>query len=153
LILDKGIKVILILIILCFFNGATFSYEKEVPFTQEDRDRIIRLEEGLKSVNQRIDDTNKRLEEGLKSVNQRIDDINKRIDELRDFLLWGFGLLFGGMGLLIGFVLWDRRTALAPAIRKNKELEEREEKLERALKKLAEKDPKVAEILKDLGLL
>jgi len=72
---------------------------------------------------------------------------------MRDFLLWGFGLLFGGMGLLIGFVLWDRRTALAPAIRKNKELEEREEKLERALKKLAEKDPKVAEILKDLGLL
>jgi len=139
LILDKGIKVILILIILCFFNGATFSYEKEVPFTQEDRDRIIRLEA--------------KVEEGLKSVNQRIDDINKRIDELRDFLLWGFGLLFGGMGLLIGFVLWDRRTALAPAISKNKELEEREEKLERALKKLAEKDPKVAEILKDLGLL
>jgi len=123
LILDKGIKVILILIILCFFNGAIFPYEKEVPFTQEDRDRIIRLEEGLKSVNQRIDDTNKRLEEGLKSVNQRIDDtnkrieeglksVNKRIDELRDFMLWGFGLLFGGMGLLIGFVLWDRRTAL-----------------------------------------
>ena len=155
--MDKGIKVILILIILCFFNGNIFSSEKEVPFTQEDRDRIIRLEakveEGLKSVNQRIDDTNKRLEEGLKSVNQRIDDINKRIDELRDFMLWGFGLLFGGMGLLIGFVLWDRRTALAPAIRKNKELEEREDKLERALKKLAEKDPKVAEILKDLGLL
>jgi peptidoglycan hydrolase CwlO-like protein len=162
--LVKGIKGISILIILCLFNLATFTYGKEVSFTQEDRDRIIRLEikveEGLKSVNRRIDDinkriddtnkriddTNKRIEEGLKSVNQRI-------DELRDFMLWGFGILFGGMGLLIGFVIWDRRTALAPAIRKNKELEEREEKLERALKELAEKDPKVAEILKHIGLL
>ena len=130
--LVKGIKGISILIILCFFNLATFTYGKEVSFTQEDRDRIIRLEI--------------KVEEGLKSVNQRI-------DELRDFMLWGFGILFGGMGLLIGFVIWDRRTALAPAIRKNKELEEREEKLERALKELAEKDPKVAEILKHIGLL
>jgi len=30
---------------------------------------------------------------------------------------------FGGMGILIGFVIWDRRTVLAPAIKKNKELE------------------------------
>ena len=147
--LNKGIKGIAVLIILFFFNGAIFPYGREVPFTQEDRDRIIRLEEGLKSVNQRIDDLNKRIDD----VNKRIDDINKRIDELRNFMLWGFGILFGGMGILIGFVIWDRRTALAPTIKKYKELEERGEKLERALKELAEKDPKVAEILKHIGLL
>jgi len=32
---------------------------------------------------------------------------------------------FAGIFALIGFVLWDRMTALAPAIRKNRELEER----------------------------
>lgn len=143
----KEIKRIFILVILSILlNISTFSYAKEIPFTQDDRDRLIRLEtkvdEGLKAVNQRIDDTNR-----------RIDDTNRRIDELRALILWGFGILFGGMGILIGFVIWDRRTALAPAIKKNKELEEREERIERALKELAEKDPRVAEALKHVGLL
>jgi len=135
--------VITTFIILC---APTVSFPKAIPFTQDDRDRLIRLEtkleEGLKATNQRIDDLNK-----------RIDDLNKRIDGLQTFMLWGFGILFGGMGILIGFVIWDRRTALAPAIKKYKELEEKEEKIEKALKELAEKDPKIAEALKHVGLL
>ncbi len=129
------------------------AFAKEVSFTHDDRDRLKRLEarldEGLKAINQRIDDTNKRIDD----TNKRIDDTNKRIDELRDFMLWGFGILFGGMGILIGFVIWDRRTALAPAIKKNKELEEREERLERALREYAKKEPGLAEVLKNLGLM
>ena len=123
-------------IILCV---PTVSFAKAIPFTQDDRDRLIRLET--------------KLEEGLKATNQRIDDLNRRIDGLQTFMLWGFGILFGGMGILIGFVIWDRRTALAPAIKKYKELEEKEEKIEKALKELAEKDPKIAEALKHVGLL
>lgn len=53
---------------------------------------------------------------------------------------------------LIGFVLWDKRTVLAPAIRKNQELKERESKMELALKDYAEKEPKLREILKHIGL-
>jgi hypothetical protein len=136
------------------FMSQTHAYAKNVQFTQEDRDRLIRvetrIEEGLKAVNQRIDDLNS-------SLNKRIDDLNsdlnKRIDELKDFMLWGFGILFAGMMTLIGFVLWDRRTALAPAIRKNKELEEREERLEKALREYARKEPGLAEILKNFGLM
>jgi len=137
-------------IILC---APTVSFAKAIPFTQDDRDRLIRLEEGQKALNQRIDDLNRRVEEGFKATNQRIDDLNRRIDGLQTFMLWGFGILFGGMGILIGFVIWDRRTALAPAIKKYKELEEKEEKIEKALKELAEKDPKIAEALKHVGLL
>lgn len=44
-------------------------------------------------------------------------------------MLWGFGILFGGMGILIGLVIWDRRIDLSPGIRKtrreNPQLEER----------------------------
>jgi len=139
--------ILFILFFTLILEGAVFkSYAEEVPFTLEDRDRLIRVEEGLKSTNQRIDDLNRRLDEGLKSVNQRIDD-------LRALILWGFGILFGGMGLLMGFVIWDRRTALAPAIKKTRELDESKEKIERVLKELASKDPKVAEALKIAGLL
>ncbi len=117
----------------------SYPLAKEIPFTLEDRDRIIRLEE-----NQR---------EGFKALMQRIDDTNKRIDDMISIMLWGFGVLFAGMMSLIGFVIWDRRSALAPAIRKTKELEEREEKIEKALKKLAEKNPEVKEALKEAGIL
>lgn len=103
-----------------------------ISFTQDDRDRLIRLEA--------------KVEEGQKSLQRQIDD-------LQTFMLWGFGILFGGMGILIGFVIWDRRTALSPAIKKSRDLEEREEKIERALKELAAKDPNVAEALKHAGLL
>ncbi len=77
----------------------------------------------------------------------------QRIDDVINIMLWGFGVLFAGMMSLIGFVIWDRRSALAPAIRKTKELEEREEKIEKALKKLAEKNPEVKEALKEAGIL
>ncbi len=42
----------------------------------------------------------------------------QRIDDVINIMLWGFGVLFAGMMSLIGFVIWDRRSALAPAIRK-----------------------------------
>jgi len=36
-------------------------------------------------------------------------------DNLQTFMLWGFGILFSGMGILIGLVMWDRRTAITSA--------------------------------------
>lgn len=146
-------RVLILIVIAILLSTFSLSFGREVSFTQEDRERLIRLEtrleEGLKAINQRIDDTNKRIDD----TNKRIEDTNKRIDDLQTFMLWGFGILFGGMWILIGFVIWDRRTALAPVARKNKELEEREEKIERALKELAKKDPKVEEVLRHVGLL
>ena len=119
-------------------------------FTQEDRDRLIRLEtkveEGFKSLQREIDSQQRQIDD-LKSSTQR------QFDNQYTLILWGFGILFGGMGILIGFVIWDRRTALAPAIRKNKELEEREELIERALKEYARENPKFAAILKGLGII
>ncbi len=112
---------------------------KEVPFTQEDRDRIIRLEEGQKYLQKQIDDLKK--------------DTQRQFDELRTFLYWGFGILFGGMGILIGFVIWDRRTAVGPVAKKLREIEEKEEKIERVIKELARKDPEIKEIAKKEGLI
>ncbi len=149
----KEAKRILLFVILGIFLNITTSYAKEVSFTQEDRDRLIRfemrLEEGLKAVNQRIDDTNKRIDD----INRRIDDTNKRIDDLRDLIYILIGAVIAQTIGVIGFVIWDRRTALQPAIRKTRELEERGEKVERALKELAKKDSHVAEVLKNVGLL
>ncbi|MFN3599744.1 MAG: coiled-coil domain-containing protein, partial [Aquificaceae bacterium] len=130
----------------------SISTAKEVPFTQEDRDRITRLEvkveEGFKAVNQRMDDVNRRIDDVNKRIddtNRRIEDTNKRIEELQTLMLWGFGILFGGMGILIGLVMWDRRTAISPVAKKTKELEDRSDKIEKVLKSLAKRNPEVEE--------
>ncbi|MDP3029855.1 MAG: hypothetical protein Q8O04_10245 [Deltaproteobacteria bacterium] len=138
----------LIICLICFFSLAAYA-ETDKEILREIRDvkeRVIELDKMII-----------RLEEGFKATNQRIDglekSINQRIDDLRNLMLWGYGILFGGMGILIGFVIWDRRTALAPAVRKNKELEEREERIERALREYAKKEPGLAEALKNSGLM
>jgi len=129
---------------------------QEVKFEQADKERLVRVEvkldESIKSIQKQIDD--------LKHTTQKqIDVLDKKIDDLRTFLLWGFGILFGGMAILIGFVTWDRRTAVEPVAKKNaelenrqKEIEEREEKVIKALKKMTQIEPRFAEILKTVGL-
>jgi len=132
-------KILLIMVVMAIMGNALSAYARDISFTQEDRDRIIRLEEGQKSLQRQIDD--------LKTSTQR------QFDNLYVLILWGFGILFGGMGILIGFVIWDRRTALAPAIKKNKELEERGDLLEKALKEFAKQEPRLAEVLRTMRLM
>ena len=72
--------------------------------------------------------------------------LDKRFDQLNSLMLCGFGVMFTGIFALIGFVLWDRRTALAPAIKKN-------EAIERALIGYSENHPDMKEELKHAGVL
>ena len=90
------------------------------------------------------------IEDARSDLQSSIKDVRS---DLQSFLLWGFGIVFAGIFALIGFALWDRRTALAPAIRKNQELEERENKVESALKEYAEKEPRLKEAMKHAGLM
>ena len=133
----------LFLLLTLFFSIAL---PKGVPFTQEDRDRIRNVELKVE-----------RLEEEQKHLQKQIDelkrDTQRQFDELRTFLYLSFGILFGSMGLLIGFVIWDRRIAVEPVARKLREIEEREERLEKVMKKLAKRDPEIDKILKEEGLI
>lgn len=45
-----------------------------------------------------------RLEEGQKRLEVQL---TQRIDDLRQVMLWGFGITFAGIFALIGFVIWD----------------------------------------------
>ncbi len=110
------------MIILSLFFVITVSNpvyaQREVPFTMDDRDRLIRVEEGLVV------------------VHQRIDSLKKRIDALYNFNLMYvlIGAVIAQTVGVIGFVLWDRRSALSPAITKINDLERRVEILEKTVK-------------------
>jgi len=117
--------------------------------------RIARLEEGQKGLSKQIDGLDKRidgLDKRIGGLDERIGGLDKRIDGLSNMILGGFAVVFAGIFSLIGFVIWDRRTAISPVISKTKELEEREDLTLKILKEYARKEPKLAEILKSLGL-
>ncbi|MEW6419910.1 MAG: hypothetical protein AB1480_17650 [Nitrospirota bacterium] len=138
--MKKMVIVVGILVGLSIVSSGWAAEEREII------EKLSRLEAGQDAIHKRIDDVNANLA-------KRIDDVRSEISDLKEFMLWGYGVTFAGIFALIGFVLWDRRTALAPAIRKSRELEDREEKIEKALKEYAEKEPRLKEILKNLGIL
>jgi len=150
----------LFLLILLPVHG---SFAGEVPYTLEDRDRLIRVEAKVEQIDKRLDQVDKRFEQidkrfeqvdkRFEQIDKRFEMVDSRIGRLESVMMWGFGLLFTTMVGLVGFVLWDRRTALAPAIKESKELREREERIERALREFAEKEPRLAEALRHANLM
>lgn len=136
------------LLFILFIGGPVYA----VDTTEQRLSRIeLRLEK-MDKIEAIVNENRERLiklEEGQKGINQRMDDMGKRIDDVRELIY----VVLAGMFALVGFVIWDRRTALAPAISRNKELEEREERLERVIKEFAEKEPRLLEALRHAGFV
>jgi hypothetical protein len=139
-------------ILLMLLPLLTMAVVKEIPFTLDDRDRIIRTEQKLESLDAKIDLKADGAEmkanfDGLRSeMNARFDAINSRFDQLFNFL-WAFiGIFTAMMVSVFGFAFWDRKLSLAPIKRDNARTLE-------ALREYAEHQPKLREILKNAGLM
>ena len=117
---------------------------REIRAVIKDELQVVRVE--LQQFEKRLDQKISQVE---KRIDQRIDGLGQRLSSLESLIY----VLLAGMFALVGFVLWDRRTAVAPLQRSQRDLEEREQKLERALLEYARQEPKLAEILKSFGLL
>ena len=119
------------------------SYAVEVSSKISDREIIeslVRLEEGIKAN-----------AEGIKTNREMIVSLR---NEILGFMKWGFGLLFTGMLILMGFILWDRRSTLTPVKDDLDKLERRKvDRIIRAMKKLSEDDSRIAQVLRSVGLL
>ncbi|MBF0566429.1 MAG: hypothetical protein HQK89_14460 [Nitrospirae bacterium] len=130
----------LLILMSLMFCISTVAAAADASFTQSDRDRMIRLEtkvdDGLKATNRRIDDLKSEMN-GLKSDMKS--EMKSLKSEITTFMFWGFGILFSGMWILMGFILWDRRTTLAPVAKTTRELETRTERLELAIKEMPKK--------------
>jgi hypothetical protein len=74
-------------------------------FTQEDRDRLIKLEVTLKEFKESVE---KRFEQ----IDKRFEQVGKQIDQLFNFL-WIFAVIFTSItASTIGFAVWDRRSMM-----------------------------------------
>jgi len=154
------------------------AFAQQVGFTQEDRERLIRLEATLKTFMEQVDrrfeqmdkrfsdlraDMDKRFEQVDKRFEQmdrcisdlRI-DMNRRFEQMTDFLWIIVGIFTALTAVVIGFAYWDRRTIIRRARDEAIERIEREGRLVDligALRELAKEDKKLAEILRGFRLM
>jgi len=139
-----------IMICSCILFSPMSGYAVERSPKISDREIIeslVRLEEGIKANAEAIK-TNREMIGSLRT------EIGSLRAELLGFLKWGFGLIFSGMLILVGFILWDRRSTVKPIKDDIDELERRKvDRVIAAMKKLAEEDSKVAQVLRSVGLL
>jgi hypothetical protein len=127
---------------------------KEIPFTLDDRDRIIRTEqkiESLKSemnskIDTRFDGLRSEMNARFETVNKQFAAVDQRFDQLFGFLWAIIGVFTTMMVSIFGFAFWDRKLSLAPVKKDNL-------KTLNALRDFAEHQPKLREILKNAGLM
>lgn len=124
-------KFLILGILLSICSAAIMAQHKEIPFTLDDRDRLIKVEEQLISLNQRFDD-----------MNSRIDRLEDKFDT---YFTRGFGLVLGAIIVLMGFILWDRRTTLAP-------VQQQQQKMLEALKEMGKTNSVIREALNKVAL-
>ena len=121
----------LVLIAFLLFVFILKAQEQPVAYTQADRDRLVRIETKVESLDKRIDDIHSQ--------------INRLEDKFDSYFMRGFGLVLISIFGLIGFIIYDRRTTLAP-------VENKTERILKVLKEAAEKDPALREALKNTAL-
>jgi len=113
-------------------------------------ERFVSLEN---SINERFESTNERFVSLEKRMNDRFisleESINMRFEAQQKQLDHIYTLLFfvlGAIMSLIGFVIYDRRTAIKP-------VQQEQENIIRVLRKYSEKNNDLSEILKNAGML
>ena len=129
-----------LLILLFLLPSLLQAMEKEIPFTLDDRDRIIRTEQKVESLRTELNTKIDSKFDGLRS------EMNARFDQLFNVLWAIIGIFTTMMVSVFGFAFWDRKLSLAPMKAENL-------KTLNALREFAEHQPKLREILKNAGLM
>ena len=126
----------------------------EVPFTLEDRDRIIRTEQNLVSTRNelvaKMDGMKSEMNSIKSEMNAKMDglrsEMNARFEQLFNFLYAIIGIFTAMTISVFGFAFWDRKLSLAPVSKEN-------EKTITVLRELSNHIPALREILKSSGML
>ena len=160
-------KKILVCILFCWFLIATSCFAESVGFTEKDRERLVRLEATLKvfmqQVDKRFEQVDKRFAELREDMNKkfelmdkRFEEMDKRFEQMMNFLWMLVGIFATLTAAVIGFAYWDRRTIIQKARDEAIETIEKEGRLKdliMALRTIAKEDRKLANVLRNFGLL
>ena len=137
-------KKLLILIFVLLFSGILKAQEQQVvvPYTLADRDRAILTDAKISALDVRFE-----------SINKQFMYQQKQIDDIKTLFYWGFGILISLYIFMLGYMIWDRRTAMQPALERSSIAEENSRTLISTLREYAKKHADLAEILRSHGIL
>jgi hypothetical protein len=130
-------KKLFILVFVLLFSWILKAQELQVvvPYTLADRDRAILTDAKISSLEAKMD--------------VKFEAVNARID----YLFWLQGVIVALILFILGYMIWDRRTALQPALDKASAANEKSNTLIQTLREYSKKHPDLAEILKTHGML
>jgi hypothetical protein len=83
-----------------------------VPYTLADRDRTIRLEAKMEVFDAKMEALEIKMDAQESKMNVKFEAINSRID----YLFWLQGVIVALILFMLGYMIWDRRTAMQPAL-------------------------------------
>ena len=152
-------SVIFLILIFSITSMAQSNENTAISFTLGDRDRIMRTEQTLisfqKNTNERFESLRNELNAKFENIDVKFEGINDKFEGINDkfesqqkqldnmYVLLFF--ILGSIMSLIGFVIYDRRTAIKPVTHK-------QETMEKILVDYSRKHSDLAEILKKAGI-
>ena len=141
-------KKLLILVFVLLFSGILKAQEQQVvvPYTLADRDRAILTDAKISALNDKM-------EVRFESVDKQFMYQQKQIDDIKTLFYWGFGILISLLLFMFGYMIWDRRTAMQPALERSSIAEENSRTLLTMLREYSKKHADLAEILRSHGIL
>lgn len=133
-----------VLFLLSLFCSPTRAQEQQVvvPYTLADRDRAIQTEAKINALDVRFE-----------SIDKQFMYQQKQIDDIKTLFYWGFGILITLFIFMLGYMIWDRRTAMQPALLQASRAEENSRNLITTLREYSKKHADLAEILRSHGIL
>ena len=134
----------IILIVLLFLSSLSLpalAQEQQVvvPYTLADRDRAILTDAKIASLEA--------------NMNLRFEGQQRQLDDIKTLFYWGFGILITLFIFMLGYMIWDRCTAMQPALIQASKAEENSRNLITTLRDYSKKHPDLAEILRSHGIL
>jgi hypothetical protein len=131
-----------IILILIISGICSKAQQQQVPYTLADRDRLIQVEANVNGMRNEMNSLRNEMDAKFETVNAKI-----------DYIFWMMGVMVAFMIFMLGFIIWDRRTTLAPVKSEIEELKIANEKMKDIFRKQAEFHPQLREILKNAGIL
>ena len=150
------------LLFLSLLNLPALAQEQQVvvPYTLADRDRAIltdakisTLDAKISTLEAKIIALNDKMEVRFESIDKQFMYQQKQIDDIKTLFYWGFGILITLLIFMLGYMIWDRRTAMQPALAQASKAEENSRNLITTLREYSKKHADLAEILRTHGIL
>lgn len=143
------------LVFISLFSRTVLAQEQQVvvPYTLADRDRAILIETKIGALDARISALDARISSLEAIMNVKFESQQRQLDDIKALFYWGFGILITLFIFMLGYMIWDRRTAMRPALEQASRAEESSRTLIAMLREYSKKHPDLAEILRTHGML